>query len=269
MLKCLAALLLLTIGGLAACGAGSAAEPAAALPPPAVAPMAPTSGTETAVLAGGCFWGVQGVYQHLKGVKNVLSGYAGGERTSCRLRIRERWQYRATPSRCRSCTTPQQVSYGQILQVFFLGGSRSHAAQPPGTGRRHAVSLGDLLRQRVAEAGRRSLYRAARCKAGVLAGRIVTRVDPLEAFLRRPRTITRTICSIIPISRTSPINDLPKVRNFERLLPALYNTKPVTVAQAAQARARAARGWPRPRRCSRRRCRPRRTRPMAGATVAK
>src|SRR5678815_1962762 len=74
MLKSLAALLPLTIGVLAACSAGYSAE-AAALPPPAIPMPAPTADTETAVLAGGCFWGVQGVYQHLKGVKNVLSGY--------------------------------------------------------------------------------------------------------------------------------------------------------------------------------------------------
>ena len=82
MRKSLIALSLLLAVNLAACGAGSAAESAANIPAPALDPPATTPGTRKAVLAGGCFWGVQGVYQHLRGVKNVLSGYAGGNGAS-------------------------------------------------------------------------------------------------------------------------------------------------------------------------------------------
>ncbi len=88
MLKSLAAAAITGIAiamvSLAACGAESAAN----LPAPAFDPRA-TQGTQTAVLSGGCFWAWQGVYQHLKGVKNVLAGYAGGERATADLRDRE------------------------------------------------------------------------------------------------------------------------------------------------------------------------------------
>src|SRR5262245_20675436 len=72
----LSAIALMALWALAAC----AQEDAVKIPPAALDPPADTSGLQTAVLAGGCFWGVQGVYQHLKGVRNVLSGYAGGSR---------------------------------------------------------------------------------------------------------------------------------------------------------------------------------------------
>src|SRR5690242_7273238 len=77
MLRKLAASSLLTLLGVAACGS----EPAVVIPAPAFDPRG-SGATETAVLAGGCFWGVQGVYQHLKGVKNVVSGYSGGQRST-------------------------------------------------------------------------------------------------------------------------------------------------------------------------------------------
>ena len=117
MFKNLAALLLLTSGGLAACGAG-AAESAKALPLPTMASGPATGETETAVLAGGCFWGVQGVYQHLKGVKNVLSGYAGGERDTATYDVVSGGDTGHAES-VQIVYDPRQVSYGQILQVFF------------------------------------------------------------------------------------------------------------------------------------------------------
>src|SRR5215471_2395606 len=78
MFRSLPAVMMLALVSLAACGSESAVN----IPAPAFDPAVPGPGTKTAVLAGGCFWGVQGVFQHLRGVKNVLSGYAGGERST-------------------------------------------------------------------------------------------------------------------------------------------------------------------------------------------
>ena len=99
---------------LAACGAESAVK----VPAPAFDPRSAAAGSQTAVLAGGCFWGVQGVYQHLKGVKNVLSGYAGGERGTAEYETVSGGDTGHAES-VQIVYDPAQVSYGQILQVFF------------------------------------------------------------------------------------------------------------------------------------------------------
>jgi peptide-methionine (S)-S-oxide reductase len=140
MFRNLAALLLLTSGGLAACGAG-AAESANALPPPDSVPTPTAANTETAVLAGGCFWGVQGVYQHLKGVKNVLSGYAGGERDTATYDVVSGGDTGHAES-VQIVYDPRQVSYGQILQVFF-----SIAHDPTQLNRQGRMSVRSIGRQ--------------------------------------------------------------------------------------------------------------------------
>ena len=232
MLKCLAALLLLTIGGLAACSAGSAAEPAAALPPPAVAPMASTSGTETAVLAGGCFWGVQGVYQHLKGVKNVLSGYAGGERTTANYESVSRGSTGHAES-VQIVYDPKQVSYGQILQVFFsvVHDPTQLNRQGPdvGTQYRSAIFYANDSQRKVAEA-----YIAQLDAAQAFPDRIVTRVEALDRFFPAEDYHQDYLLNH-PDQPYIVFHDLPKVRNFAKLMPALYQGKPVTVAAARSA----------------------------------
>ena len=98
MHKSLALLMSLMAVILAGCGVGSAAESAVKIPPPQLYPVPVPGQLDKVVLAGGCFWGVQGVFQHLKGVKNVLSGYAGGDRATANYSSREPRRYRA----CRS-----------------------------------------------------------------------------------------------------------------------------------------------------------------------
>jgi methionine-S-sulfoxide reductase len=235
MLKSLAALLLLTIGSLAACSAGSATEPAAALPPPAFAPMAATSGTETAVLAGGCFWGVQGVYQHLKGVKNVLSGYAGGERTTANYESVSRGSTGHAES-VQIVYDPKQVSYGQILQVFFsvVHDPTQLNRQGPdiGTQYRSAIFYANASQKKIAEA-----YIAQLDAAQAFADRIVTRVEALDRFYPAEDYLQDYLLNN-PGQPYIVFHDLPKVRNFAKLMPALYQAKPVTVA-AARAASRA------------------------------
>ena len=138
------------------------AESAVTIPPPAAEAPAQGSGLETAVLAGGCFWGIQAVYQHVKGVTNALSGYAGGAQKDA---------YYQTVSSGRTghaeavqiTFDPKQISYGKILQIYLLGRARPDAAQPPGPGHRPAISLGNFPAERGAGEDREGLYRAARC----------------------------------------------------------------------------------------------------------
>src|SRR5215510_15674465 len=220
------ALFLLTMS-LVAC----AGEEAVNIPPPAVDPRAAASGLETAVVAGGCFWGVQGVYQHLKGVRNVLSGYAGGDRGTAEYETVSNGDTGHAES-VQIVYDPAQVSYGQILQVFFsvAADPTKHNRQGPDTGTqyRSAIFYGNDAQKQVAEA-----YIGQLDAAKLLPRRIVTRVDPLQGFFRAEDYHQDYLLNN-PDQPYIAINDLPKVHNFERLLPQLYNAKPVTVAAAGR-----------------------------------
>jgi len=203
------------------------AEEAVKIPAPTLDPPVSTQGLRTAVLAGGCFWGVQGVYQHLKGVKNVLSGYAGGAGSTAEY---ERVSGGDTghAEAVQIVYDPTLVSYGQILQVFF---SVAHDPtqlnrQGPdvGTQYRSAIFYADASQKQVAEA-----YITQLDEARVFPRRIVTRVDPLKGFYAAEAYHQDYLLNH-PDQPYIAINDLPKVRNFERLLPQLYDARAVTVA---------------------------------------
>src|SRR5438105_3466399 len=101
----------------ALCGAAWAGEKALALPPPAQ-DLAPSAASETAVFAGGCFWGVQGVFQHTKGVLSAVSGYAGGDKATAKYDIVS--SGRTGHAEAVQVTyDPKQVSYGKLLQILF------------------------------------------------------------------------------------------------------------------------------------------------------
>ena len=231
MPKSLIAVTMLAFASLAACGAGSAAESAARIPAPAFDPPSAQSTTRRAVLAGGCFWGVQGVYQHLKGVKNVLSGYAGGAANTADYRSVTRGDTGHAEA-VEIVYDPAQVSYGQILQVFFsvVHDPTQLNRQGPdvGTQYRSAIFYADENQKKVAEA-----YIAQLDKAGVYRSRIVTKVDPLKRF-HAAEDYHQDYLLNHPDQPYIAIHDIPKVRNFERVFPALYNARPVTVAAAGK-----------------------------------
>ena len=225
MLKRLAALSLLWVN-LAACGA----EPAVVIPAPAFDPR-DAGTTEKAVLAGGCFWGVQGVYQHLKGVKNVLSGFSGGQRGTAEYETVSGGDTGHAES-VEIVYDPAQVSYGQILQVFF---SVAHDPtqlnrQGPDTGTqyRSAIFYANESQKKIAEA-----YIAQLDAAKVYPSRIVTKVDPLRGFFVAEDYHQDYLVNH-PDQPYIAFNDIPKVRNFARVLPALYVMEPVLVADAAK-----------------------------------
>jgi methionine-S-sulfoxide reductase len=224
----LRALVLAASLSLAACAAAS--DEAVKIPAPSLdqAPVKAGAPLRRAVVAGGCFWGVQGVYQHLKGVKNVLSGYAGGDAGSA--------DYESVSSGATGHAEaveilydPAQVSYGQILQVFFsvVHDPTQLNRQGPDTGTqyRSAIFHGSAEEKKIAEA-----YIAQLNGAGVYRKPIVTRVDPLGKGFHAAEKYHQDYLLNHPGQPYIAINDLPKVRNFQRLFAPLYMAQPVTVA---------------------------------------
>jgi methionine-S-sulfoxide reductase len=221
----LAALLLIT-------GCADAAEEAVKIPAPAFDQPAAPGKLQTAVVAGGCFWGVQGVYQHLKGVKNVLSGYAGGERATADYESVSGGDSGHAEA-VQIVYDPALVTYGQILQVFF---SVAHDPtqlnrQGPDTGTqyRSAIFYSDATQKKIAET-----YIAQLDQAGVYPRRIVTRVDPLKGFFEA-ESYHQDYLINHPTNSYIVINDLPKVRGFQSTFPALYTATPVTVSASRRA----------------------------------
>src|SRR3982751_4478046 len=177
MRQTLAAFLLLMVTACA--GAG---EEAVKVPAPAVDPAGTSQGLATAVLAGGCFWGVQGVYQHLKGVKNVLSGFSGGARGTAEYETVSGGDTGHAES-VEIVYDPSQVSYGQILQVFFSVAhdptQLNRQGPDSGTQYRSAIFYANDVQKQVADR-----YIAQLDAAKVYRSKIVTRVDPLRGFFK-------------------------------------------------------------------------------------
>src|SRR5882757_1082872 len=158
----------------------STAQEARMIPAPAVDGPTADGTSEVAVLAGGCFWGVQGVFQHMKGVTNAVSGYAGGDKRSAHYNLVSTGMTGHAES-VRVTFDPRQISYGRILQIFF---SVAHDPtqlnrQGPDTGTqyRSAIFTQDAEQAKIAEA-----YIAQLNKAGLFDAAIVTKVTPLEGF---------------------------------------------------------------------------------------
>ena len=200
------------------------------IPAPAL-DAAPASGAETqvAVLAGGCFWGVQGVFQHMKGVTSAVSGYAGGDKRSAHYNLVSTGMTGHAES-VRVTFDPRQISYGRILQIFF---SVAHDPtqlnrQGPDTGTqyRSAIFTQDAEQAKIAEA-----YIAQLDKAGVFGAAIVTKVTPLEGFYAAENYHQNFLVQN-PTYPYIVIHDLPKVENLRRVYPDVYRPDPVLVATA-------------------------------------
>jgi peptide-methionine (S)-S-oxide reductase len=207
-----------------------AAEPAVEIPAPMVDVPA-QSGLQKIVLAGGCFWGIQAVYQHTEGVKQAISGYSGGTRQTAIYEVVSGGQTGHAES-VEVTYDPQKISYGKILQIFF---SVAHNPtelnrQGPDSGTQYRTNIfyANAEQERVAKA-----YIAQLDKLGVFKRPIVTRVDKLDAFY--PAEAYHQDYAILhPNNPYIAINDAPKVENLKRVLPNLYRQEPVTVASAAK-----------------------------------
>ena len=225
---------LLAAGLLIAIGAGlaishSSAEEARVVPAPAIDEAAGSAKTETAVLAGGCFWGVQGVFQHVKGVSNAVSGYAGGDESTA--------DYETVGTGTtghaelvRVTFDPSQISYGRLLQVYLLRRPRPDRAQSAGPGRRHPIPLDDLSRQCRTGADRQGLYRAAERGACLRCGRSSPRSNPIAPSYPA-EDYHQDFLSLHPTYPYIVYNDLPKIADLKNLFPDLYRDKPILVAE--------------------------------------
>jgi len=208
---------LLTAAALAGFALSHAAAP---LPDPKLdMPASSAKGTQTAVFAGGCFWGVEAVFEHVKGVTRVVSGYAGGSADTATY---ERVSSGATghAESVRVTYDPSRVSYGQLLKVFF---SVAHDPtelnrQGPdmGTQYRSAIFFADGEQKRVAEA-----YIAQLQAARAFSRPIVTQVTQLKAFYEA-EAYHQDYLALHPDQPYIVINDLPKIANLQRQFPNLY-----------------------------------------------
>jgi peptide-methionine (S)-S-oxide reductase len=205
-----------------ALGARPPATPNMPFPNPTVdAPLASAKGHETAVLAGGCFWGVQAVFEHLKGVNSATSGYSGGRVKSPAYETVST----GVTGHAESVSIdfdPSQISYGQILMVYF---SVAHDPtqlnrQGPDTGSqyRSAIFYSNDEQKRIAEA-----YIAQLDAAKVYSRPIVTKVEAFKAFYPA-EDYHQDYLKHHPDSPYIVYNDLPKLENLKKDFPDLYRS---------------------------------------------
>ena len=200
------------------------AEAPVVIAPPAIDNPKTAGPLQTAVLAGGCFWGVQGVYEHVRGVRKVLAGYAGGEKATADYETVSSGTTGHAES-VKIVFDPAEISYGQILQIAFsvVHDPTQLNRQGPDTGSqyRSSVFYGDDGQKRIAEA-----YIAQLNRAHAFARPIVTRVDPLKGFYPA-EDYHQDYLIHNPDSPYIAYFDIPKIENFKRTFPELYSGQPV------------------------------------------
>jgi peptide-methionine (S)-S-oxide reductase len=193
------------------------------LPPPAVDVPA-TGATQTAVLSGGCFWGVQGVFEHVRGVRKVLAGYAGGDAGTAHYETVSEGDTGHAES-VQVVFDPKQITYGRILQIFFsvaLDPTEVNRQGPDtGTQYRSEVFATDLAQHRAAAA-----YIAQLDQSHAFSRPIATRVDPLPGFYPA-EDYHQDYLEHHPDQPYIAYNDIPKVESLKRLFPEAYLEKPV------------------------------------------
>lgn len=206
-----------------------AAEAPVDIPGPAMDNPKVQGPLQTAVLSGGCFWGVQGVYEHVRGVRKVVSGYAGGDKSTAHYETVST----GTTGHAESVQItfdPAQLSYGEILHIFFsvVHDPTQLNRQGPDTGTqyRSAIAYSDDGQKNIALA-----YIAQLDKTGVFPRAIVTRVDPLKAFYAA-EGYHQDYLLRNPTDPYIAFNDLPKIENLKREFPDDYSGRPVLVNQS-------------------------------------
>jgi peptide-methionine (S)-S-oxide reductase len=216
----------LTLAGLAAWMVPSSAEDARVIPAPTIDEQPAQSISEIAVLAGGCFWGVQGVFQHVEGVTSAVSGYAGGEADTAQYKMIGSGTTGHAES-VQIAYDPRKISYGKILQIYF---SVAHDPtqfnyQGPDMGPqyRSAIFPTNDEQAKIAQA-----YIAQLEQARVFSDTIVTTLEPGRPFYPA-EDYHQDFLTLNPTYPYIVYNDLPKVENLKRLFPELYREEPVLV----------------------------------------
>lgn len=224
---------ILAIGALLAVAAAgfvagpSPAEEARVIPPPLLDKLAsPAAAPAVAVFAGGCFWGVQGVFQHVDGVASAVSGYAGGGAETALYR--EVGTGRTGHAEAVQVTyDPSRISYGRLMQIFFS------VAHDPTQLDRQGPDIGPQYRSTIfpadaAQAQAAEAYIAQLDRAHVFDAAIVTRIEPGHAFYPA-EGYHQDFLTLNPTHPYIVVNDLPKVEALKRLFPEAYRPEPVLV----------------------------------------
>ena len=197
----------------------ASAEQAVRIPPPAQDEKVGSVHTETAVFAGGCFWGVQGVYEHVKGVQQVASGYAGGAANTA--------QYETV----RITYDPTQITYGRLLQIFFSVAHNptqlNYQGPDHGTQYRSVVFPQNAGQRVIAQA-----YIAQLNGAKVFSAPIVTKIEDFKGFYPAEQ-YHQNYLVLHPDSPYIAINDLPKIDYLKKMFPDVYRSDPVLLKASA------------------------------------
>ena len=213
---------ILGLGAAVACSQARAAG-GASLPDPAVdAPLAKTHGQQTAVVAGGCFWGIQAVFQHVKGVLDATSGYSGGAAATAEYETVSTGQTGHAES-VKITYDPAQISYGQLLKVFFSVAhdptQLNRQGPDEGTQYRSVIFYADSQQQHIAES-----YIAQLQKAKAFPAPIMTQIVPLKAFYPA-EAYHQNYATLHPDNPYIAYNDAPKVEHLRQQFPGLYKEK--------------------------------------------
>jgi peptide-methionine (S)-S-oxide reductase len=224
-----------TVAALALAACGLACQVGAdaidkAIPAPALdMPAAEATGLQTAVLAGGCFWGLQGMFEHVPGVTKVVAGYAGGTRETAHYEMvgTERTGHAESVE---ITFDPKRISYGQLLRLYF---SVAHDPtqlnrQGPDSGPsyRSEIFFTSPTQERIARA-----YVAQLTKANVFKAPIVTKIEPMKGFYPA-EDYHQDFLVHNPNYPYIVLNDLPKIDALKRVYPELYRETPVLLSSA-------------------------------------
>lgn len=208
------------------------AESAVTIPAPAAEAPAQGAGLETAVLAGGCFWGIQAVYQHVKGVTNAVSGYAGGAQKDADYETVSSGRTGHAES-VQVTFDPRQISYGRILQIYFS------VAHDPTQLNRQGPDIGTQYRSEIfpqseAQAKTAKDYIAQLDSAHVYPRPIATKTGTIKTAFYPAEGYHQDYAIRHPYQPYIAYYDKPKVENLKKIFPKLWRETPVTVAEAAK-----------------------------------
>ena len=215
--------MVLMLALLAAAACNAKANPPAAVPAPNVdEPRAAASGHETAVLAGGCFWGIQAVYQHVKGVISATSGYSGGNAKTAEYETVSSGDTGHAES-VQIVYDPSQVTYGELLRIFFSVAhdptQLNRQGPDEGTQYRSSIFYANAEQKRIAES-----YIAQLDQAKIFSHPIVTKVVALQQFYPA-EAYHQNYAALHPDQPYILFNDAPKVEHLKQQFPDLYTGK--------------------------------------------
>ncbi|HKE49500.1 MAG TPA: peptide-methionine (S)-S-oxide reductase MsrA [Rhodanobacteraceae bacterium] len=217
----------------AACGRIGAGERAVLVPPPTVDETATAATSEKAVLAGGCFWGVQGVFQHVKGVSQAISGYTGGNASSAHYED----VGLGTTGHAESVQVtfdPRVISYGEILRIYFSVAhdptQKNRQGPDTGTQYRSAIFPRDESQKKIADA-----YVAQLDAAKTFGAPLATTIEPGKTFYRA-EDYHQDFLVQNPSYPYIVVNDLPKIENLRKMFPDRYASEPALTAVSVSVR---------------------------------